>query len=105
MSHKDKNTSIFPPPSSKGGTSSFTVTVLLAALIPTPCCFSKATRMKKGQTQRAGADDADGQESNLALKEFVSFGKFAIYRIDLTISNAETEEEGISTLCDHVKSL
>lgn len=37
-------TSIFPPFSSSGGTSSTTGAVLPAPLMPTPCCFNKAGR-------------------------------------------------------------
>lgn len=40
-------TSIFPPPSSKGGTSSFTGVLFVMPLRPTPCCFSKASKTKR----------------------------------------------------------
>ena len=90
-------TSIFQPSSSKGGTSSSTEVLLLAALTSAPCCFTRlkgstSTKLKLTQTintqnlhsliitlpatfprPSSGAGvDPDGQESKLDLNEYVS---------------------------------
>lgn len=91
-------TSIFPPPSRSGGTSSTTGAALLAPLTPTPCCFSKANRKNSSTIKKAPGTytnifagyelhvpatfplpssategtEPEGQESKLDLNECVS---------------------------------